>query len=119
MDGVKRFILRYTTIASCLTQRAGLRVRQLAALRQLYLITGECGGKSDLLLTKASYNIHYLCDLVARVPGRRHRGPGFDSRRYHIFCVAVGLERGPLSLVRINEELLERKSSGSELENRY
>jgi hypothetical protein len=30
----------------------------------------------------------------------------------------VGLERGPLSLVRILEELLERKSSGSGLENR-
>jgi hypothetical protein len=29
----------------------------------------------------------------------------------------VGLERGPLSLVRMNEELLERKSSGSGLEN--
>jgi hypothetical protein len=36
-------------------------------------------------------------------------GPGFDSRRYHIFYVTMGLERGPLSLVRINEELLERK----------
>jgi hypothetical protein len=30
----------------------------------------------------------------------------------------VGLERGPLSLVRITEELLEWKSSGSGLENR-
>jgi hypothetical protein len=30
----------------------------------------------------------------------------------------VGLERGPLSLVRITEELPERKSSGSGLENR-
>jgi hypothetical protein len=30
----------------------------------------------------------------------------------------VGLERGPLSLVRIKEELFERKSSGSGLENR-
>jgi hypothetical protein len=29
----------------------------------------------------------------------------------------VGLERGPLSLARINEELLERNSSGSGLEN--
>jgi hypothetical protein len=38
---------------------------------------------------------------------------GFDSRRYHIFREAVGLERGPLSLVSITEELLERKSSGS------
>jgi hypothetical protein len=30
----------------------------------------------------------------------------------------VGLERGPLSLVRITEELLEWKSSGSGQENR-
>jgi hypothetical protein len=30
----------------------------------------------------------------------------------------VGLERGPLSLVSITEELFERKSSGSGLENR-
>jgi hypothetical protein len=30
----------------------------------------------------------------------------------------VGLERGPLSLVGTTEELLERKSSGSDLENR-
>jgi hypothetical protein len=30
----------------------------------------------------------------------------------------VGLERGPLSLVRITEELLEWKSSGFGLENR-
>jgi hypothetical protein len=53
--------------------------------------------------------IDRLCGLVVRVPGCRHRGPGFDSRGYQIFCVTVGLERGPLSLVRINEELLERK----------
>jgi hypothetical protein len=31
----------------------------------------------------------------------------------------VGLERGPLSLVSTTEELLERKSSGSGLENRH
>jgi hypothetical protein len=31
--------------------------------------------------------------------------------------IAVGLERGPLSFVRINEELPERKGSGSGLEN--
>jgi hypothetical protein len=30
----------------------------------------------------------------------------------------VGLERGPLRLMNITEELLERKSSGSGLENR-
>jgi hypothetical protein len=26
-----------------------------------------------------------LCGLVVRVSGYRYRGPGFDSRRYHIF----------------------------------
>jgi hypothetical protein len=54
---------------------------------------------------------------IFHVPVFIFPSPGFDSRPYHIFCVAVGLERGPLNLVRINEELLERKSSGSGLEN--
>jgi hypothetical protein len=62
--------------------------------------------------------IHYahdrFCGLVVRVPGYRFRGPGF----YQIFSEVVGPERGPLSLVRIIEELLEWKSSGSGLENR-
>jgi hypothetical protein len=49
-----------------------------------------------------------------RVPGYRSRGFGFDSRCYQIFWEVVGLERGPLSLVNITEELFERKSSGSE-----
>jgi hypothetical protein len=43
---------------------------------------------------------------------------GFDSRRYQILLKVVGLERGPLSLVSTNEELLGRKSSGSGLEIR-
>jgi hypothetical protein len=55
---------------------------------------------------------------VVRVPGYRSRGPGFDSRRNQIFWEVVGLERGPLNLVRITEELLEWKSSGSGQENR-
>jgi hypothetical protein len=42
----------------------------------------------------------------------------FDSRRYHIFWEVVGLERGPLSLMSTTEELFERKSSSSGLENR-
>jgi hypothetical protein len=58
-----------------------------------------------------------LCDLVARLPCYSRRGPGFDFRRYQIFGVAVNLERGPLSLVRINEGLLERKISDSGVEN--
>jgi hypothetical protein len=50
--------------------------------------------------------------------GHRYRGPGFDSRRFQIFREAVGLELGPLSLVRTTEELLGRNSSGSGQENR-
>jgi len=47
--------------------------------------------------------------LVVRVSGYRYRGPGFDPRRSQIFWVVVGLERGPLSLVRSIEELLQWK----------
>jgi hypothetical protein len=54
--------------------------------------------------------MHRLCGLVVRVPGYTSRGPGFNSRRYQIFWEVVGLERGPLSRVII-EELLERKAA--------
>jgi hypothetical protein len=47
-----------------------------------------------------------LCGLVVTVPGYRSRYPGFDSRRSQIFWEVVGLERGPLSLMKITEELL-------------
>jgi hypothetical protein len=46
-----------------------------------------------------------LCGLAVTVPGYRSRGPGFDPRRYQIFWEIVGLERGPVILVRIIEEL--------------
>jgi hypothetical protein len=55
--------------------------------------------------------------LVVRVPGYRSRCPVFDSRRYQFFWELVGLERGPLSLVRIIEELFQG-NSGSGLENK-
>jgi hypothetical protein len=54
---------------------------------------------------------------VVRVPGYRFRGPGFYSRSYQILLKVVDLERDALILVRIIEELLEWKSSGSGLEN--
>jgi hypothetical protein len=63
------------------------------------------------------HSVCSVCGLV-RVPGYRSRGPGFESRRYQIFCEVVRLERGPLNLKRTIEELLERKSSGSGLESR-
>jgi hypothetical protein len=43
---------------------------------------------------------------------------GFDSPLYQILREVMGLERGPLNLVNITEELLGRKSSGSGLESR-
>jgi hypothetical protein len=69
-------------------------------------------------MTKGGCARDRLCGLVVRVPGNRFRGPGFDSRLYQVFRVVVGMERGPLSLVRIIVEVLGRKSSGSDLENR-
>jgi hypothetical protein len=50
------------------------------------------------------------------VPGYSPGVLGFDSRRYQIFWELAGLERGPLSRVRINE--IDRKSSDSGLENK-
>jgi hypothetical protein len=54
-------------------------------------------------------NEDHLCGLVVRVPGCKPRGSWFYSRCYQICCIVMGLEWGPLSLVKINEELLERK----------
>jgi hypothetical protein len=47
----------------------------------------------------------YAFMVLVRVPGYRSRGPGFDSGCYEIFWEVVGLERDPLSLVRITEDL--------------
>ena len=75
--------------------------------------------KNVNIYTTLYYSHDRLCGLVVRVSGCRYRGPGFDPRRYQIFWVVVGLERGPLSLVRSTEELLERKKVAAPgLENR-
>jgi hypothetical protein len=65
-----------------------------------------------------------LCGLVVRVLGYRSGGPGsipgttrFSEKKKKGKQV-VGLELGSLSLVSITEELLDKKSSGSCLENR-
>jgi hypothetical protein len=49
----------------------------------------------------------HLCSLVVKIPGYKPIGSGSDFRLYHIVLERVGLERGPLSLVRIREKLLE------------
>jgi hypothetical protein len=59
-----------------------------------------------------------LYGLAVRVSGYRSREPEFDYWLYQIFWEVGSLERGPLSLVKTTEELLEWKSSGSGLENR-
>jgi hypothetical protein len=73
--------------------------------------TYPCGYMIRRLFTNAVSTKEVIFRLV-RVFGYRSRGPGFDSRCYQIFGEVVGLERGPLRLVRIIEELLEWKSSG-------
>jgi hypothetical protein len=78
-----------------------------------FIIRGQV---SHLYKTRGKIIVLYilidrLCRLVVRVPGYRIRGPGFDSRRYQFFWEVVGLERSPLSLVRIIEELLGRKAA--------
>jgi hypothetical protein len=55
----------------------------------------------------------YLNTYVVAVHATNPRGLWFDYRRHYIFRVTEDLEQGPLSLVRINEELLERKVAAS------
>jgi hypothetical protein len=59
----------------------------------------------------------YVCYVEEGIPPLWSSGQrsGFDSRHSKILSEAVGLERGPLSLVSTIEELLGRKSSGSEI----
>jgi hypothetical protein len=69
---------------------------------------------------KNSEGISFIFSRVEREQWRRNGVCMFIHKRfknvindydhsYQIFCIAVGLERGPLSFVGINEELLERK----------
>jgi hypothetical protein len=46
-------------------------------------------------------------DVVVRVPDYISRGPRYISWRYQIFSDLVDLDWGPISCVRIIEELLE------------
>ena len=74
-------------------------------LNMFRAILGPSSRARDYMCVITAYD--RLCGLVVRVSGYRYRGLGFDSRRYQIFWVVVRLERGPHSLVRSIEELLE------------
>jgi hypothetical protein len=78
----------------------------------------------NTVIYNPAFNIEYL--FSSEWPSLWSSGQGswlqiqtseFDSPRYQIFCKVVGLERGPLSLVRIIEELFQG-NRGSGLENR-
>jgi hypothetical protein len=73
--------------------------------------------KVCLMSNVYSQNLHgdRFCGLVIKSSWLKIQRSGFDSQRYHIFWVVVGLKRCPLSLVSTNEALLGRKSSGSGL----
>jgi hypothetical protein len=80
----------------------------------ILLISQNCNQLSDDVFVDWNHYIIHMkqysfvySGLVVRVSGYRYRGPGFDPRRYQILWVVVGLERGPFSLVRSLEELLE------------
>jgi hypothetical protein len=45
------------------------------------------------MLNSFLFLLDRLCGLVVRVPGYSPRGPGFDSGRYEVSYVAVGLDR--------------------------
>jgi hypothetical protein len=58
-----------------------------------------------------------VCGLLVRLPCCRPIGPGFDFKRCEIFCIALGLERCPLSPCEDKWGATWKKSSGSGLEN--
>ena len=74
---------------------------QIVALGR-YLQATDYFTSTAVVIRTDQWNMPSACGLVVRVSGYRYRGPGFDPRRYQIFWVVVGLERGPLSLVRSN-----------------
>jgi hypothetical protein len=68
----------------------------------------------DSKFDECSVSQDRLCGLVVRVPGHRSRGPGSIPDKDFLRCSGSGTGSTQSTI----EELLERKSSGSGLENR-
>jgi hypothetical protein len=88
-----------------------------------FQLNGHFDGMETIKLLKLHFtmlsgpvNLKRNCDLAA-VPRLGCEINIFFSMCYNFYKVG-GLERGPLSLVITTEELLEKRSSGSGLENR-
>jgi hypothetical protein len=75
-----------------------------------YFLISDFNNCNDKFVTASASSGQSSCLQIQR--------SGFDSWSYQIFWEAVGLERGPLSVVSKIEELLGRKSRGSGPENR-
>jgi putative component of membrane protein insertase Oxa1/YidC/SpoIIIJ protein YidD len=118
MNTLITFIHTYTQVVMFLViGRAACRYSPSCSQQDAQQYAQTSCSNSLTEITRVVYvSFDPLCGLVVRVPGYRSRGPGFDSRRYQNFWEVVGLERDPLSLWRIIEELLEGKSRGSGLE---
>jgi hypothetical protein len=84
------------------TQNSGNAIVYLPLSHLLFHLSRDIIRKAIVVV------IDRLCGLVVKSYWLQIRRPGFDSRNYQKKKV-VGLERGPLSLVSITGELLDRK----------
>jgi hypothetical protein len=116
---------RYSSFSIILIQTLNISISH-ETVSELHDVSRRAGGmtpneylpllRTIIDLVNSAQNVPYLihakdhlCGLVVRVASYRSRALGFDSRRYQIFWEVVGMERGPLNLLSITEELLELK----------
>jgi hypothetical protein len=80
-------------------------IKHISLLRAHFAFDGPEKSTIKYLLLSTSGDC--LCGLVVGVPEYRFRGFVFDSQHCQIFCRVLGLERGPLNLLRITAEVVE------------
>jgi hypothetical protein len=93
----------------------GLVVRVPGYWTEMYCVSSEVRTEFIYVMYR---KVDRLCGLVVRVLATDPNVPGSIPGAKRFFWEVVGLERGPLVLVSTIEEVLERKNSGSGLENR-